>query len=112
MNTSFFSLQTPTVNQKILVAAIDFGTTFTGYAFSFRHDYETDKLKISTNLWPHNNGLSAKAPSAVLINPHQQVEAFGYEAQKKYAEILEDGDGSGFMFFQKFKMILYTTQVI
>jgi hypothetical protein len=32
---------------KIMVAAIDFGTTYSGYAFSFRHEYEADKLKIS-----------------------------------------------------------------
>lgn len=94
-----------------MVAAIDFGTTFSGYAFSFRHDYEADKLKISTNLWPHNSGLSTKAPSAVLIGPDRQVVAFGYDAQKKYADILETDNGAEYMFFQKFKMILYTTEV-
>ncbi|XP_076117720.1 heat shock 70 kDa protein 12A-like [Mytilus galloprovincialis] len=106
----FAQEQNPTENNKILVAAIDFGTTFSGYAFSFRHDYEADKLKISTNLWPHNSGLSTKAPSAVLIGPDRQVVAFGYDAQKKYADILETDNGAEYMFFQKFKMILYTTE--
>ncbi|CAG2251357.1 unnamed protein product [Mytilus edulis] len=106
----FAQEQNPTENNKILVAAIDFGTTFSGYAFSFRHEYEADKLKISTNLWPHNSGLSTKAPSAVLIGPDRQVVAFGYDAQKKYADILETDNGSEYMYFQKFKMILYTTE--
>jgi len=26
---------------KMLVAAIDFGTTYSGYAFSFKHDYQS-----------------------------------------------------------------------
>jgi len=29
---------------KVLVAAIDFGTTYSGYAFSFKHDYQAGKL--------------------------------------------------------------------
>ena len=27
-------------------AAIDFGTTFSGYAFSFKHDYEKDPCQV------------------------------------------------------------------
>lgn len=34
---------------KLLTAAIDFGTTFSGYAFSFKYDYKRDPPKISTN---------------------------------------------------------------
>ena len=29
-----------------IVAAIDFGTTFSGYAFSFKHDYEKDPTQV------------------------------------------------------------------
>ena len=29
-------------------AAIDFGTTFSGYAFSFKHDYEKDPCQVKT----------------------------------------------------------------
>ena len=44
-------------SNKLLVAAIDFGTTYSGYAFSFRHDYERDPLKISTNTaWSSSAG--------------------------------------------------------
>ncbi|XP_076117725.1 heat shock 70 kDa protein 12B-like isoform X2 [Mytilus galloprovincialis] len=101
--------QTP-IKNYILVAAIDFGTTFSGYAYSFRHDYERDKLKIYTNMWAHNSGLSAKAPSAVLIGPDRQVKAFGYEAHRKYNELIEREEAMDHLFFEKFKMMLFTTK--
>ena len=31
---------------KLVVAAIDFGTTYSGYAFSFKHDYEKERTKV------------------------------------------------------------------
>ena len=34
-----------------LVAAFDFGTTYSRYAFSFLHDYKTDPLKILELWW-------------------------------------------------------------
>ncbi|XP_052078592.1 heat shock 70 kDa protein 12B-like isoform X4 [Mytilus californianus] len=101
--------QTP-IKNHILVAAIDFGTSFSGYAYSFRHDYERDKLKIYTNMWAHNSGLSAKAPSAVLIGPDRQVKAFGYEAHRKYNELIEREEDMDHLYFEKFKMILFTTE--
>ena len=29
-----------------IVAAIDFGTTYSGYAFSFKHDYDKDPTQV------------------------------------------------------------------
>jgi len=34
------------LKDKLMVAAVDFGTTFSGYAFSFRHDYQNNPLDI------------------------------------------------------------------
>ena len=31
---------------KLAVAAIDFGTTYSGYAYSFHSDYKKDPLKV------------------------------------------------------------------
>lgn len=45
---------------KLIVAAIDFGTTFSGYAFSFRHDFETDPYKIQANNWIGGGHISQK----------------------------------------------------
>lgn len=32
---------------KLAVAAIDFGTTYSGFAYSFRSDYQSDPLKVN-----------------------------------------------------------------
>lgn len=47
-------------SSKIVVGAIDFGTTFSGYAFSFANDYERDPLKIQTNHWIGGGHISLK----------------------------------------------------
>ena len=33
--------------KEIFVAAIDFGTTYSGYAYSFKDEYNTDPLKVT-----------------------------------------------------------------
>lgn len=97
-------------NDRFLVVAIDFGTTYTGYAFSFRHEYQRDRLKISTNIWTHNVGLSEKAPTAILLNKNQEVVSFGYDALNDYAELTEAKKQSKFFLFHRFKMNLYTDE--
>lgn len=46
--------------QRLLVAAVDFGTTFSGYAFSFGHEFKSDPLKIQTNHWIGGGHISLK----------------------------------------------------
>jgi len=98
----------------VIVAAIDFGTTFSGYAFSFRHDYERDPLKISANHWiAGGQGLiSLKTPSTLLLAPNKQFHSFGYEAENKYSELTENEKHTGWLYFTKFKMILHNNKVI
>ena len=48
------------VQERLQVAAIDFGTTYSGYAFSYRSDFLSDPLKIVTNQWQAGAG---RAPS-------------------------------------------------
>ena len=43
------SEMTSFTDKYICVAAIDFGTTYSGYAYSFRYDFETNPLKIIVN---------------------------------------------------------------
>jgi len=93
------------------VAAIDFGTAYSGYAFSFKDD----PMKIQTNkgwIAGSNILISHKTPSCVLVNPQQQFDSFGYDAENKYANLLEDDEHKVWMFFQRFKMILHNSQVL
>lgn len=95
---------------KLLVAAIDFGTTHSGYAYSFIHDYKKDPLKISTktNWMAVSRGLvSLKAPTCVLLSPRQEFMAFGYEAEDLYSELALDEKHYGYYFFKGFKMVLF-----
>jgi len=99
---------------RLFVAAIDFGTTYSGYAFSAKDDFEKEPLKINANVW--NAGarslMSHKAPTALLLNPDKTFHSFGYDAENNYSQLAEDGDDfEGYYFFHRFKMILHNHAV-
>lgn len=100
---------------RLQVAAIDFGTTYSGYGFSFRSDFKDNPLKIHTNKWTCSSGgstqVSTKAPSCVLFTPQQVFHSFGYEAEDHYMELSADGDHQHWYFFKRFKMLLYNNKV-
>lgn len=90
-----------------MVAAIDFGTTYSGYAFSKKDDYETDKLKISYNQWKSPTMISLKTPTTVLLGPDKKLIAFGYDAESQYTALAEQESHKGYYYFRQFKMELY-----
>lgn len=78
---------------KLIVAAIDIGITFSGYAFLFRHEYERDPCSVpfTFNLsvgW--KNDFSKKVPTCLLLNPRQECVAFGYEAKDIYSDLADN----------------------
>jgi len=94
----------------LLVAAIDFGTTFSGYAYSSKND----PMKIKTNVgWIAGTEklMSFKTPTCVLLNPSKEFDSFGFEAENKFVNLAEDKKNEGWMLFQKFKMILHNKEV-
>ena len=97
-----------------MVAAIDFGTTYSGYAFSWRHDYLKNPLKIQTNTAWNAGGrqlMSLKAPTCVLLNKQKELESFGYEAENRYTDIVIDGEQNDYYYFHRFKMNLHKNEV-
>ncbi|KAL3878914.1 hypothetical protein ACJMK2_031240 [Sinanodonta woodiana] len=95
-------------SSQLLVAAIDFGTTFSSWACSFRHDYEKDPTKIRVKEWNSGVGISSKAPTSVLIRPDgETLEAFGYDAEDKYGRLAGKDEHKDWYYFIKFKMSLY-----
>ena len=92
------------------LVAIDFGTTFSGFAFSF--NYKEGKNDIHMNReWGADQGLSTlKTPTCLLLNPDKSFNSFGYEAQDIYAE-LEEKEAWEYYYFRNFKMILHNDQV-
>lgn len=49
----------------LLVAGIDLGTTFSGWAYSLKHDFDQDPTKINTKPW---NSGSFVSPKGMCIN--------------------------------------------
>lgn len=100
---------------KLLVAAIDFGTTHSGYAYSLKHDYKKDHLKISTkpSSWMACSSCleTVKVPTCVLLSPRQEFMAFGYEAEDMYSDLALDEKHYGYYFFKGFKMVLFNKGV-
>ena len=99
---------------SLLVAAIDFGTTFSGYAFSFLHDYKRDPLKISANSWNAGIGqlVTQKTSTCVLFEKDGKFNSFGYEAEEKYSNLALDDNHHDWYYFRRFKMMLYDKKVL
>ena len=97
--------------EYLMVAAIDFGTTFSGYAFSTRADFEKDPLKISANqAWVSGQRylLSLKTPTTLLLTKAGKFVSFGYEAEMKYYNnIALENEMEDYLFFERFKMKLH-----
>ncbi|XP_076071444.1 heat shock 70 kDa protein 12A-like isoform X2 [Mytilus galloprovincialis] len=102
---------------KLFVAAIDFGTTYSGYAFSAK----STPNDIFTCSWQKSTLVSMKAPTSVLLDKENNFVAFGFDAETKYLESLEnedsdsDDEDSGhkdeFHYFNRFKMMLHNQTV-
>jgi len=88
----------------ILVVAIDVGTSGSGYAFSFRHEFANNPLNISTYEW---TGSAYKTPSSILIKSDLTFDSFGDEAEDRYKDLCDNGEEKDLYFLQCFKMQLY-----
>lgn len=102
-----------TKTEKLIVAAIDFGTTYSGYAYSFRHEYNADPMKISAHTnWVAGSGglMSLKTPTVLLLKPDKTFMAFGYEAEDAYKELAEDDEHRDYYYFRRFKMLLHKVE--
>ncbi|XP_053390946.1 heat shock 70 kDa protein 12B-like, partial [Mercenaria mercenaria] len=94
----------------LLVAAIDFGTTYSGWGFSFRHEFESEPTKVYTKNWIGSQ-LSQKGPTSILIEPDgRTLNSFGFEAENKYADLAANQEHEDWYFFERFKMKLYENQ--
>ncbi|KAK3594552.1 hypothetical protein CHS0354_023609 [Potamilus streckersoni] len=93
--------------EKLLVVAIDFGTSYSGYAFSCKAEYIQNPLRIFAKHWP--DGYS-KTPTALLLNHNQEYVAFGSDAETKYAELTSKNEHQEFYYFRHFKMALHAKE--
>ncbi|KAM9559016.1 heat shock 70 kDa protein 12A-like isoform 4-T7 [Salvelinus alpinus] len=91
----------------IVVVAIDFGTTSSGYAYAFTKEPEC----IHTmRRWEGGDpGVSnQKTPTTILLTPDRKFHSFGYAARDFYHD-LDPTESRHWLYLEKFKMKLHTT---
>ena len=93
-----------------VVVAIDFGTTFSGYAFAFTRDPESVHMM---RRWEGGDPgvTNQKTPTTLLLKPDGSFHSFGFGARDFYHD-LEPEDAKKWMFFDKFKMSLHSNKVM
>lgn len=90
------------VSKSLIVASIDFGTAYSGYAYSNKSDW----TKVITHAWHGGEYMTHKAPTTLLLKPNGEFAEFGFKAEKVYAELAEEEKHKDYYFFRRFKLIL------
>uniref|UniRef100_A0A672HYG4 Heat shock 70 kDa protein 12A n=1 Tax=Salarias fasciatus TaxID=181472 RepID=A0A672HYG4_SALFA len=99
--------QVPSGPSYVVVVAIDFGTTSSGYAYAFTKEPEC----IHTmRRWEGGDpGVSnQKTPTTILLTPDRKFHSFGYAARDFYHD-LDPSESKQWLYLEKFKMKLHTT---
>ncbi|XP_053560302.1 heat shock 70 kDa protein 12B isoform X1 [Bombina bombina] len=93
--------------QFFVVVAIDFGTTSSGYAFSFSKDPEAIHMMRK---WEGGDPGVAhqKTPTSLLLTPDKSFHSFGYTA-RDYFHDLDPEEARDWLYLEKFKMKIHST---
>jgi hypothetical protein len=95
-----------------VVVAIDFGTTYSGYAFSFARDVRTAAGQAGgihmMRRWEGGDPgvVNQKTPTTMLLTPNGEFHSFGFTARDFYHD-LDPAEAARWMYFEKFKMTLH-----
>ncbi|CAL1261544.1 unnamed protein product [Larinioides sclopetarius] len=91
-----------------VVVAIDFGTTYSGYAFSFTRD--PDNIHMMKKWDGGDPGVfNQKTPTTLLLSPEGTFHSFGYSARDYYHD-LDEEEAKEWLYFEKFKMTLHHSE--
>ena len=89
--------------QSKIVVAIDFGTTYTGFAYLFSEDSDTIFTARHGSYLPDD-----RVPTVLLLKPDGSFHSFGTDAEDNYAKLMTCNRHRGYKLFREFKMALYT----
>lgn len=96
-------------NSRRIVVAIDFGTTYSGYAYAFRR--KPDEIHLMRRKEAGQVGSpSHKIPTILLLDEHEEFHSFGYDAREVYHDMTEE-QSRKMLYFEKFKMKLHSIKV-
>lgn len=73
-------------SRQIVIAAIDLGTTYSGYAFSMKHDWD----HVFSDTWSCGYFLSDKVQTSLLLKKDFTDSSFGYIAENKYVDLKQE----------------------
>ncbi|KAM8780392.1 heat shock 70 kDa protein 12A isoform 3-T3 [Rhynchonycteris naso] len=91
----------------LVVVAIDFGTTSSGYAYSFTKEPEC--IHVMRRWEGGDPGVSnQKTPTTILLTPERKFHSFGYAARDFYHD-LDPNEAKQWLYLERFKMKLHTT---
>uniref|UniRef100_A0A674P5I8 Heat shock 70 kDa protein 12A n=1 Tax=Takifugu rubripes TaxID=31033 RepID=A0A674P5I8_TAKRU len=91
----------------VVVVAIDFGTTSSGYAYAFAKEPEC--IHVMRRWEGGDPGVSnQKTPTTILLTPDRKFHSFGYAARDFYHD-LDPSESKLWLYLEKFKMKLHTT---
>uniref|UniRef100_A0A2I3G9K4 Heat shock 70 kDa protein 12A n=1 Tax=Nomascus leucogenys TaxID=61853 RepID=A0A2I3G9K4_NOMLE len=91
----------------LVVVAVDFGTTSSGYAYSFTKEPEC--IHVMRRWEGGDPGVSnQKTPTTILLTPERKFHSFGYAARDFYHD-LDPNEAKQWLYLEKFKMKLHTT---
>ena len=94
-------------SKPFVVAAIDFGTTTSGWAYSFVDEFKSEPAKAKVREWNSGSLVTEKTPTCALISPDgETLEGFGYEAENKYEALVKQDQHRDYYYFRRFKMSL------
>lgn len=98
--------------RHLMVAAIDFGSAYSGCAFSFKQNYIKDPLDINVMAIGKKGLESLKVPTVLLLDHEGAFKAFGFEAEQQYTDLVQNDPeyANTCYYFSRFKMQLYNNK--
>ncbi|XP_063411922.1 heat shock 70 kDa protein 12A-like isoform X2 [Mytilus trossulus] len=97
-----------------MVAAIDFGSAYSGCALSTTNSFIKNPLEILNMGLDQKGNESLKVPTVLLLNPDRKFVAFGHRAEDQYTDLLEKtpDEAHKWYYFSRFKMQLYNNMTL
>ncbi|XP_003198604.1 heat shock 70 kDa protein 12A [Danio rerio] len=95
---------------SVLYIAIDFGTSYSGYAISFKTKQPQESILIPN--WGVDYGYNTfKTPTCILFDEHETFQKFGYDAMMTYTRSTVKSQARKSFLFEHFKMELYDKEI-
>ena len=99
----------PSSGHPKVVVAIDFGTTYSGYAYSTATAPDEIFLMMRAQLGQYG-AMNHKIPTILLLNEYGAFHSFGFEAREAYHD-LDEVESMKWLYVEKFKMELHSRKV-